>query len=151
MVHQGYCITFKMKFETKKNNFSQDRRLSFPIFNRLRESESRKTKIHYLWKKKKLFLIVLLDHDKTFKRYFYVFSHYLHTVLENTAFRLIMKRNFQRACSITSAGMLDSTNRKKKVYNYISYTANMSFSSWVNWEKKTHSLPFLNRLTKGNL
>jgi hypothetical protein len=23
-VQQGYCITFKMKFETKKNNFSQD-------------------------------------------------------------------------------------------------------------------------------
>ncbi len=38
--------------------------------------------------------------------------------------------------------MLDSTNRKKKVYNYISYTANMSFSYKVNGEKKTYTLHY---------
>ncbi len=41
-VQQGYCITFKMKFETKKKRFqSRHRRLGFPIFNRLREQKNK--------------------------------------------------------------------------------------------------------------
>ena len=38
----GYCITFKINFETKKKRFqSRHRRLGFPIFNRLREQKNK--------------------------------------------------------------------------------------------------------------
>ena len=124
----GYCITFKMKFETKRTISVKTQKTGLSHFQSSPRAEKQKSTSYLL--KKKLFLIVLLDHDKTFKRYFHVFFYYLHTVLENTAFRLIMKLDFQKSatCSVISSGMLDSTNRKKKVYNYISYTANMSFS-----------------------
>ena len=118
-----------MKFETKKTiSVKTTQKTGLSHFQSSTRAEKQKSTSYLL--KKKLFLIVLLDHDKISKRYFHVFSYYLHTVLENTAFRLIMKLDFQKSatCSVISSGMLDSTNRKKKGYNYISYTANMSFS-----------------------
>ena len=137
--------------ENKKKQFQSRHRiwLAFPfsiVF------ESRKTKIHYLLKKKKLFLTVLLDHDKTFKRYFHVFSYYLYTVLENTAFRLIMKLLFQRACSIISSEMLDSTNQRKKYTTTYPIQLTWAFRTrsikkrkptllypfWIGWPKKIY-------------
>ena len=41
-VQQGYCITFKMKFETKKTISVKTQNLTgFPIFNRLREQKNK--------------------------------------------------------------------------------------------------------------